>query len=44
MSRDVYDEVPPRVEYALTEPGVALGIALQPLGLWGREHVLGHAG
>ncbi|MFJ9029252.1 winged helix-turn-helix transcriptional regulator [Streptomyces sp. NPDC102274] len=41
VSREVYDEIPPRVEYALTERGVALATALQPLGLWGREHVLG---
>lgn len=44
VSREVYDEVPPRVEYALTEPGVALGLALEPLGRWGREHVLGQVG
>ncbi|MFJ1911429.1 winged helix-turn-helix transcriptional regulator [Streptomyces sp. NPDC088147] len=43
VSREVYDEIPPRVEYALTPRGVALGAALQPLGLWGREHVLGKA-
>ncbi|MCL7381441.1 helix-turn-helix domain-containing protein [Streptomyces sp. 35G-GA-8] len=41
VSREVYDEIPPRVEYALTGRGVALGAALEPLGLWGREHVLG---
>ncbi|MFE3828833.1 winged helix-turn-helix transcriptional regulator [Streptomyces sp. NPDC059092] len=43
VSREVYDEVPPRVEYALTASGVALELALRPLGLWGREHVLGKA-
>ncbi|MFI6704278.1 winged helix-turn-helix transcriptional regulator [Streptomyces sp. NPDC050509] len=41
VSREVYDEVPPRVEYALTASGAALELALRPLGLWGREHVLG---
>ncbi|MEO3972328.1 helix-turn-helix domain-containing protein [Streptomyces sp. CAU 1734] len=39
--REAYDEVPPRVEYALTGPGAALGDALVPLGRWGRAHVLG---
>jgi DNA-binding HxlR family transcriptional regulator len=41
IAREVYDEVPPRVEYALTGRGVTLGTALEPLGRWGREHVLG---
>ncbi|GIG89377.1 winged helix-turn-helix transcriptional regulator [Plantactinospora endophytica] len=41
VHREVYDEVPPRVEYSLTPLGVALNAALEPLGAWGREHVLG---
>ena len=32
-----YDEVPPRVEYSLTEDGMRLNDALQPLAAWGRE-------
>jgi DNA-binding HxlR family transcriptional regulator len=32
-----YDEVPPRVEYSLTEDGKRLNDALQPLAAWGRE-------
>ncbi|MFI6287004.1 winged helix-turn-helix transcriptional regulator [Streptomyces sp. NPDC051018] len=35
VHREVYREVPPRVEYSLTEPGNALNKALQPLGEWG---------
>ncbi len=35
--RETYDEVPPRVEYSLTEDGRALDEALKPLGAWGRE-------
>jgi DNA-binding HxlR family transcriptional regulator len=39
VHRTVYAEVPPRVEYSLTESGVALNEALQPLGEWGRERI-----
>ncbi len=38
--RRVYDEVPPHVEYSLTERGTSLNRALQPLGHWGRDNVL----
>ncbi|GIG65953.1 hypothetical protein Pen01_22480 [Phytomonospora endophytica] len=41
VRREVFDEVPPRVEYSLTERGTALNTALKPLGAWGRENVLG---
>lgn len=41
VHRQAYEEVPPRVEYALTERGVSLNEALRPLGAWGRENVLG---
>ncbi|MGF0116221.1 winged helix-turn-helix transcriptional regulator [Promicromonospora sp. Marseille-Q5078] len=37
--RTVYAEVPPRVEYTLTEHGHALNDALAPLGLWGSERI-----
>lgn len=43
VHREAYDEVPPRVEYALTEAGRRLNTALGPLGDWGREHLLGGA-
>ncbi|WAL66423.1 helix-turn-helix domain-containing protein [Amycolatopsis cynarae] len=43
VHREVFDEVPPRVEYSLTGPGIALNAALAPLSAWGREHVLGGA-
>ena len=33
-----FREIPPRVEYSLTEFGVSLGQALKPLCDWGREH------
>ncbi|MFW5418321.1 helix-turn-helix transcriptional regulator [Nocardiopsis sp. CNT-189] len=43
VHRESYDEVPPRVEYSLTERGRSLNRALEPLGAWGSEHVLGRA-
>ncbi|GAA3927925.1 helix-turn-helix domain-containing protein [Streptomyces gulbargensis] len=35
VHREIYREVPPRVEYSLTELGEALNTALLPLGEWG---------
>ncbi|MGW7361829.1 winged helix-turn-helix transcriptional regulator [Streptomyces sp. NPDC054841] len=37
VHREVYREVPPRVEYSLTELGEALNAALVPLGQWGDD-------
>lgn len=34
VHREVFREVPPRVEYSLTEQGSALNAALSPLGEW----------
>ncbi len=39
VHRRIYAEVPPRVEYSLTESGAALNEALRPLGEWGRERI-----
>lgn len=39
VHREVYAEVPPRVEYSLTEHGRTLNQALGPLGLWGAERM-----
>jgi DNA-binding HxlR family transcriptional regulator len=39
VHREVYREVPPRVEYSLTEHGVSLNAALAPLGDWGLERM-----
>jgi DNA-binding HxlR family transcriptional regulator len=39
VHRKVYAEVPPKVEYTLTEAGAALNQALLPLGEWGRERL-----
>lgn len=39
VDRQVYAEVPPRVEYTLTTEGRALNDALAPLGRWGQERI-----
>jgi DNA-binding HxlR family transcriptional regulator len=39
LHRKVYPEVPPKVEYSLTEAGAALNQALLPLGEWGRDRI-----
>ncbi|GAB2818188.1 winged helix-turn-helix transcriptional regulator [Streptomyces daliensis] len=39
VRREVYAEVPPRVEYSLTEHGHTLNQALGPLGAWGVERI-----
>ena len=39
IHREVYREVPPRVEYTLTEHGTSLNAALGPLGAWGIERI-----
>lgn len=44
VSRVVYPEVPPRVEYGLTELGESLRPVIEGLREWGREHLLDEAG
>lgn len=39
VSRDIFAEVPPRVEYALTEYGQSLRPLLNALADWGRLHL-----
>ncbi|MFJ7248122.1 winged helix-turn-helix transcriptional regulator [Kitasatospora sp. NPDC098652] len=39
VHREVFAEVPPRVEYSLTEDGRTLNEALRPLGAWGAGRV-----
>lgn len=38
VRREVFAEVPPRVEYSLTELGQSLNEALRALGDWGEDH------
>jgi DNA-binding HxlR family transcriptional regulator len=39
VDRRDFHEIPPRVEYALTEFGASLSVALKPLCDWGRDHM-----
>lgn len=39
VHREVYREVPPKVEYSLTDDGRALNEALGPLGAWGSARI-----
>ncbi|MFI5606279.1 winged helix-turn-helix transcriptional regulator [Amycolatopsis sp. NPDC051903] len=39
VHREAYPEIPPRVEYSLTERGQALNTALLTLGDWGEQNM-----
>jgi DNA-binding HxlR family transcriptional regulator len=39
VHREIYREVPPKVEYSLTDLGQSLNTALLPLGEWGERHM-----
>ncbi|MGD9485641.1 helix-turn-helix domain-containing protein [Streptomyces sp. TRM70308] len=39
VHREVYREVPPKVEYSLTEHGISLNAALTSLGEWGTDRM-----
>jgi DNA-binding HxlR family transcriptional regulator len=39
VHREEYHQVPPKVEYSLTEFGRSLNTALGPLGDWGDKHM-----
>ncbi|MGA5565743.1 winged helix-turn-helix transcriptional regulator [Streptomyces platensis] len=39
VHRENFAQVPPKVEYSLTDFGVSLNEALTPLGAWGRAHM-----
>ncbi|MDA0566385.1 helix-turn-helix transcriptional regulator [Streptomonospora sp. S1-112] len=39
VHREVYRQVPPKVEYSLTEHGKSLNAALEALGRWGTERI-----
>ena len=38
ITRTVYAEVPPRVEYELTEMGLSLNTVLEAMVVWGKEY------
>ncbi|MEU7072131.1 helix-turn-helix domain-containing protein [Streptomyces narbonensis] len=39
VHREVHHQVPPKVEYSLTEFGRSLNTAMAPLGEWGEIHM-----
>ena len=39
LHREVYHQVPPKVEYSLTKFGHTLNTAMAPLGEWGEENI-----
>lgn len=39
VHREVYQQVPPKVEYSLTEFGRSLNDAMAPLGVWGEGNM-----
>ena len=39
VHRTVFHEVPPHVEYSVTEFGASLNAALEPLCCWGERHM-----
>ena len=39
VHREIYRQVPPKVEYSLTGFGASLNQALLPLGDWGEKHM-----
>jgi DNA-binding HxlR family transcriptional regulator len=39
VHREVFHQVPPKVEYSLTTLGESLNLALAPLDAWGAEHL-----
>jgi DNA-binding HxlR family transcriptional regulator len=40
INRKVYAEVPPKVEYTLTEKGMSLNDVMQLLAEWGRKNII----
>jgi DNA-binding HxlR family transcriptional regulator len=39
VHREMYHQIPPKVEYSLTDLGQSLNTALGPLGDWGEFHI-----
>lgn len=43
VKREVFAEVPPRVEYSLTEKGASLSGIMHQLSEWSKQHILSEA-
>lgn len=43
VHREVYAEVPPRVEYSLTETGLSLAPVIETMSDWGQTYQEKHA-
>ena len=41
ISRKQYKEIPPRVEYSLTDLGSSLSAIFDEMAIWGRKNVMG---
>lgn len=39
VHREVFQQVPPKVEYSLTDFGRSLNAAVAPIGKWGEDHM-----
>ena len=39
VHREVFHQVPPKVEYSLTKLGELFNVALMPLDQWGADHL-----
>ncbi len=44
VKRKQYKEIPPRVEYSLTELGKSLSSVLEEMAIWGNKHLLSKQG
>lgn len=42
LTRTIFAEVPPRVEYALTEAGLSITPVLREMHQWGTQHMQAH--
>lgn len=42
VHREVYQQIPPRVEYSLTEYGLTLKPIIMAMKKWGEAHKQGH--
>jgi DNA-binding HxlR family transcriptional regulator len=39
INRQIYPEIPPKVEYSLTDPGKSLMVVIRVMNDWGKKHL-----